>query len=89
VNEHSPAAQRGEVTSSFFVVMYLAISVPVIGEGVLAQALGLRAAGLTFAALVAALSATVLIRTERTHRPATRARGAARAEAHAHPTLGG
>jgi MFS family permease len=51
VSEHSPAAQRGAVASSFFVVMYIAISLPVIGAGVLAQAIGLRAAGLTFAAL--------------------------------------
>ncbi len=86
VNEHSPAAQRGAVASSFFVVMYLAISVPVIGAGVLTQAVGLRAAGLTFAALVAAVSATVLILLARTHRPATRARAAGRSEAHApHP----
>ena len=42
----SPAAERGAVASSFFVVMYIAISLPVIGEGVLAQAIGLRAAGL-------------------------------------------
>jgi MFS family permease len=68
VNEHSPPAQRGAVASSFFVVMYVAISLPVIGEGVLAQAVGLRAAGLTFAALVAALSAAVLVRVARTHR---------------------
>jgi MFS family permease len=68
VNERSPAAQRGAVASSFFVVMYIAISLPVIGEGVLAQAVGLRAAGLTFAALVAALSAAVLVRVAHTHR---------------------
>jgi MFS family permease len=68
VNEHAPAAQRGAVASSFFVVMYIAISLPVIGEGVLAQAVGLRAAGLTFAALVAALSVGVLIRVPRAHR---------------------
>jgi hypothetical protein len=68
VNERAPAAQRGAVASSFFVVMYIAISLPVIGEGVLAQAVGLRAAGLTFAALVAALAAGVLIRAARTHR---------------------
>jgi MFS family permease len=68
VNERAPAAQRGAVASSFFVVMYIAISLPVIGEGVLAQAVGLRAAGLTFAALVAALSAGVLIWVARTHR---------------------
>jgi MFS family permease len=83
VNEHSPAAERGAVASSFFVVMYIAISVPVIGEGVLAQAVGLRAAGLTFAALVAALSATVLILLARTHRPTAGARAAGRSEAHA------
>jgi MFS family permease len=83
VNERSPAAERGAVASSFFVVMYIAISVPVIGEGVLAQGVGLRAAGLTFAALVAALSATVLILLARTHRPTTGARAAGRSEAHA------
>jgi predicted MFS family arabinose efflux permease len=68
VNERSPAAERGAVASSFFVVMYIAISLPVIGEGVLTQAIGLRPAGLTFAGLVAALSAVVLIRIARTHR---------------------
>jgi MFS family permease len=73
VNERAPAAQRGAVASSFFVVMYIAISLPVIGEGLLAQAVGLRAAGLTFAALVAALSAGVLIRVARTHRGSARA----------------
>jgi multisubunit Na+/H+ antiporter MnhB subunit len=67
VNERSPGAQRGEVASSFFVVMYIAISLPVIGEGILTQVVGLRAAGLAFAALVAALSAAVLIRVARTH----------------------
>jgi multisubunit Na+/H+ antiporter MnhB subunit len=61
VNERAPAAQRGVVASSFFVVMYVAIALPVIGEGVLAQAVGLRAAGLSFAAMVAGLSAVVLI----------------------------
>jgi MFS family permease len=68
VNERAPAAQRGAVASSFFVVMYVAISLPVIGEGLLAQGVGLRAAGLTFAGVVAALSATVLILLARTHR---------------------
>jgi MFS family permease len=68
VNERAPAAQRGAVASSFFIVMYVAISLPVIGEGLLAQAVGLRAAGLTFACVVAALSATVLILLARTYR---------------------
>jgi MFS family permease len=73
VNERSPAAERGAVASSFFIVMYVAISLPVIGEGVLAQEIGLRAAGLTFAALVAALSAVVLILPARSDRRASRA----------------
>jgi predicted MFS family arabinose efflux permease len=86
VNEHSPAAERGAVASSFFVVMYIAISLPVIGEGVLAQAVGLRAAGLTFAALVAALSADVLIRVARTHRGTGHARTTGASVAHAGST---
>jgi len=60
VNEASPPQQRGEVASSFFLVAYVAISVPVIGEGLLAQAAGLRAAGLIFAGVVAAIAAVVL-----------------------------
>jgi hypothetical protein len=60
VNAASPAAQRAEVASSFFVVASVAISLPVIGEGVLAQLVGLRTAGLVFAAAVAALAALVL-----------------------------
>jgi MFS family permease len=61
VNARAPAKQRGEVASSYFVVMYAAISLPVVGVGVLAEATGLRTAGLTFAAAVAALSAVVLL----------------------------
>jgi predicted MFS family arabinose efflux permease len=61
VNSGSPATQRAEVASSFFVVAYLAISIPVIGVGVLADATTLRTAGLVFAALVAALAAVVLV----------------------------
>jgi MFS family permease len=86
VNEHAPAAQRGAVASSFFVVMYVAISLPVIGEGVLAQAVGLRAAGLTFAALVAALAAGVLFRVARTHRGSAHAGVTGGSVAHAGST---
>ncbi len=60
LNTRAPATQRAEVASSFFVVAYVAISLPVIGEGALAQLSGLRSAGFTFAAVVAALSAIVL-----------------------------
>jgi hypothetical protein len=61
VNGRAPAERRAEVASSFFVVAYAAISLPVIGEGILAQATGLRAAGLIFAGAVAALSAVALV----------------------------
>jgi MFS family permease len=60
VNQASPPDQRAEVASSFFVVAYLAISIPVIGEGVLAQASGLRTAGIVFAAVVAVLAGVVV-----------------------------
>jgi MFS family permease len=61
VNARAPVQQRGAVASSFFVVMYAGISLPVIGVGILAQATGLRTAGLTFAAAVAAVSIVVLV----------------------------
>ena len=53
--------RRAEVASSYFVVMYVALAIPVIGEGVLARVTGLRPAGLVFAGVVAALSAAVLL----------------------------
>jgi MFS family permease len=61
VSVRAPAERRGEVASSFFVVMYVAIALPVIGVGVLAQAVGLRTAGLIFAAAVAAVAVVALV----------------------------
>jgi predicted MFS family arabinose efflux permease len=61
VTAGAPAEQRGDVASSFFVVMYVAIALPVIGVGILAQAIGLRPAGLIFAAAVAAVAIVVLV----------------------------
>jgi len=60
LNARAPADQRAAVASSFFVVAYVAISVPVIGEGGLAQASGLKPAGYAFTAVVAALSGIAL-----------------------------
>jgi MFS family permease len=60
VNAESPAEKRAEIASSFFVVAYVAISIPVVGVGLLTEAAGLRTAGLAFAGVVAALSAVVL-----------------------------
>ena len=61
VTAASPAARRGEVASTFFVVLYVAISIPVVGIGVAAQTLGLRTAGIGFSMAVAVLAALALI----------------------------
>ena len=60
INQRAPVAQRGEVASSFFVVMYVGLSLPVIGVGVAAYAFSLRGAGIAFSAAVAVLVLTVL-----------------------------
>jgi MFS family permease len=60
INQRAPVEHRGETASSFFVVMYVGLSVPVIGVGVAAHAFGLRSAGIAFSAAVAALVLTVL-----------------------------
>ena len=60
VVEKVHTAKRGEVSSTYFVVGYVAISVPVVGMGLAAQAWGLRTAGVSFAAAVAVLSLVCL-----------------------------
>ncbi len=57
LNEASPADRRGEVASSLFIVAYVAISLPIVGEGLAAHATGLRIAGVVFGLAVAALAA--------------------------------
>lgn len=59
----TPIAQRAEVTSTYFVVAYIAISVPVIGEGFGAEHWGLRTAGIVFTLLVAVLALASLVAT--------------------------
>jgi predicted MFS family arabinose efflux permease len=68
VNAGAPEAQRAEVASTFFVVCYVAISLPVIGEGVLADTIGLRPAGLIFASAVAILAVIAMILLARSRR---------------------
>lgn len=60
VVEHTPEDRRGEVSSSYFVVAYIALSIPVVGEGLATQAWGLRTAGVTFAVAVAVLATACL-----------------------------
>jgi MFS family permease len=61
INQRAPVERRAETASSFFVVIYIGLSVPVIGAGVVAYAFGLRTAGVAFSAAVAALVTTVLV----------------------------
>lgn len=60
ISERTPAERRAEVNSTYFVIGYVAISVPVVGEGLAAQAWGLRTAGVTFAVAVAILAGICL-----------------------------
>lgn len=59
----SPAARRAEVTSTYFVVAYVAISLPIVGQGIAAAHWGLRTAGVAFNIGVAALALLALVLT--------------------------
>ncbi|WP_110689705.1 MFS transporter [Salinicola endophyticus] len=67
----SPVQHKAAVVSTFFVVAYVAISLPVIGIGLVASVLGLQLTGLLFDALVALLCCVALGLLLR--RPATKA----------------
>jgi hypothetical protein len=61
LTEKSPPHRRAEVTSSFFVVLYVAISLPVIGLGMAVQVAGIQKATLIFAGLTIALVVVALL----------------------------
>ncbi|WP_280826946.1 MFS transporter [Mycobacterium sp. OTB74] len=60
VAEGTPTERRAEVSSTYFVVAYVAISLPVVSLGFAAQTWGLQPAGVSFAAVIAGLSALCL-----------------------------
>ena len=62
INSRAPAQHRGGVDSTYFIVLYLGISLPVLGEGIAAAALGLQTAGIVFSIAVAAIVAIALAR---------------------------
>jgi hypothetical protein len=57
VTAAAPAEQRGAVTSVLFLVLYIGISVPVVGIGLGISAAGVQTAGIGAALAVAALEA--------------------------------
>lgn len=57
----SPPAQRAAVASTFFIIVYIAISVPVIGIGVMARMISLQTTGIIFSVFVGSLAALALL----------------------------
>jgi MFS family permease len=65
VNHIAPPARRGEVLSTFFVIGYIGITVPVVGAGILITTTTLLTATVTlavFVAVLAAVAAAILVR---------------------------
>lgn len=61
VNAATPSDQRAAVTSTFFVVLYIGISVPIVGIGIGAELAGLKTAGVGAAIAVAVLEAVAAV----------------------------
>jgi MFS family permease len=61
VSDRTPPERLAEVSSTYFVVAYVALALPVIGEGLLAQRWGLATAGVSFAIAAALLSGACLV----------------------------
>jgi MFS family permease len=57
----APADRRSEVSSSFFLVLYVAISIPVIGVGAGTQVFGLVPTAVVFAGVVALLAVAAFV----------------------------
>jgi MFS family permease len=55
--------RRGEVSSAYFVLLYIGLAFPVIGVGLLSTAIGLGDAGLVFCAVILVALAGVLLYT--------------------------
>ncbi|MBC5824756.1 MAG: MFS transporter [Candidatus Eremiobacteraeota bacterium] len=53
--------QRAEVTATYFVLLYVGLTIPVLGAGILANVFGLPLAGIIFAATVGAVVLGVLL----------------------------
>jgi MFS family permease len=75
VVERTPAERRAEVSSAYFMVAYLGLSLPVVYDGLAVRASGLRTASVTFAIAIALLAAlclvTILLQEARARRTAS------------------
>jgi len=61
VNELSPPDQRSEVVSSYLIVCFAAVSLPVVGVGIVSRVAGSMVADAIFAGVVAALAIAALV----------------------------
>lgn len=61
LNAQAPEERRGEVESTYFVVSYVGLIIPVIGVGVASALAGLRAAGIGFTIVIALVAVAVLV----------------------------
>lgn len=61
VNSVSPQDKQAEITSTFFTIAYIAISIPVVGVGLLQLGLSIQGAGLTFSIIVVLLAIISLV----------------------------
>lgn len=61
MNDKAPADRRAEVLSSFYVIMYSGVGLPVLGVGVIATMIDLPTAVSLFAAVVGGAALLVLI----------------------------
>lgn len=60
VNAAVGADRRGELVSSYFVVLYIAISLPIVGVGLITDVAGVRTASVIFSVLTAIIALVAL-----------------------------
>ncbi|WP_328394320.1 hypothetical protein [Nocardia sp. NBC_00416] len=68
MNNNAPASRHAEVLSSFYVIVYTGVGLPVLGVGILATALDLTTAMTWFGGTVAVLCLLVLAALSRADR---------------------
>jgi MFS family permease len=71
ISDCTPPDRRAEVSSTYFLVAYVALSLPVIGFGAAAQQWGLQVTGEVFAGIVGVLAVVCLVAILRQERPRT------------------
>lgn len=61
INSEAPKDKHSEITSTFFTIAYIGLSIPVIGLGLLGKWLGIQMAGIIFSVIIIFLSFIALL----------------------------